>query len=44
MQMKENSKHNKVGFNTWLEILSRERLPPKLRLEWERRLQIQREQ
>ena len=31
MQMRENGKHNNFGFNTWLEILTREHLPPKLR-------------
>ena len=43
MQMRENGKHNNVGFNTWLEILPREHLPPKLHLEREWRLEIQRE-
>ena len=42
--MGENSKHNNFGFNAWLEILARAHLPPKLRLERERRLEIQREQ
>ena len=44
MQMRENSKHNNFGFNMWLEILAREHLPPKLRLERERQLEIQRKQ
>ena len=43
MQMRENGKHNNFGFNTWLEILAQEHLPPKLRLERERRLKNQRE-
>ena len=44
MQMRENSKRNNFDFNTWLKILAREHLPPKLRLERERGLKIQREQ
>ena len=40
MQLRENGKHNNFGFNTWLEILTREHLPPKLCLERERRLEF----